>query len=286
MSPKYSRCVRTSGKKNCVATQPRRGVRGPRQKREHAEMRVRTVGKQKCNAHSVATHAHAGWSKATYSRKITDSTADVGAHTSGRSQSQHVTSTHECQIDIVQQNQLPIHRTTIERPAAVENLKKHRPQTQKLCNPLASAPHAAPAAAPILLPLLLPFCSLLCCRRSHFAPSFAPSCAAAAPILLPLGLPPLPFCSLLGCRRSHFAPSFAPILLPLVLPSRNHSKRALLCEHRVVLSRVVFGPTTDGFGVGGICRTIRQTTTMAAQTVLVRTMLGMMARGSELLWRG
>jgi hypothetical protein len=89
---------------------------GPRQKREHAEMRVRTVGKQKCNAHSVATHAHAGWPKATYSRKITDSTADVGAHTSGRSQSQHVTSTHECQIDIVQQNQLPIHvRTTLRR---------------------------------------------------------------------------------------------------------------------------------------------------------------------------
>jgi hypothetical protein len=291
----------TSGKKNRVATQPQHGVRGPRPKCEHAEMRVRTVGKQKCIAPSVATHAHAGWPKATYSRKITDSSADVGAHTSGRSQSQHATSTHDCQIYIVQQNQLPIHRTTIERPAAVENLKKHRPQTQKPSNPLASAPHAAPAGAPILLPLALPplpicflFCSLLRCRRSHFAPSCDPSRAAAVPNLLPLllpcALPSLPFCcllcSLLRCRRSHFAASCAPscaaatpILLPLVLPSRNHSKRALLCEHRVVLWRVVFGSTTDGLGVGGICKTIRQTTTMAAQTVLVQTMLGMMARG-------
>jgi hypothetical protein len=66
---------------------------------------------------------------------------------SGRSQSQHVTSTHECQIYIVQQNQIPIHRKTTERPAAVKNHKKHRPQTQKPSNPLASAPHAAPAAA-------------------------------------------------------------------------------------------------------------------------------------------
>jgi hypothetical protein len=172
--------------------------------------------------------------------------------------------------------------------------------------------HSGAAAAPILLPLALPplpfcslFCSLLRCRRSHFAPCFAPSRAAAAlimlPLLRPLALPPLSicshFCSLLRCRRSHFAPSFAaccaaaapnvlPLVLPLVLPSRNHSQRALLCEHHVVLSRVVFGSTTDGLGVGGICRTIRQTTTMAAQTVLVRTMLGMMARGFELLWRG
>jgi hypothetical protein len=56
-------------------------ARGPREKLGHAEMRVRTVGKQKCNAHSMATHAHAGWPKATYSRKMTDSTADVGAVT-------------------------------------------------------------------------------------------------------------------------------------------------------------------------------------------------------------
>jgi hypothetical protein len=74
-----------SGKKNRVATQPRRGVRWPRvgsrEKLGHAEIRVRTVGKQKCNAHSVATHAHAGWPKATYSRKMTDSTADVGSVT-------------------------------------------------------------------------------------------------------------------------------------------------------------------------------------------------------------
>jgi hypothetical protein len=51
----------------------------------------------------------------------------------------------------------------------------------------------------LLLPLALPplpicsfLCSFLCCRRSQFAPSFAPPCAAAAPILLPLALPPLP----------------------------------------------------------------------------------------------
>jgi hypothetical protein len=156
-------------------------------------------------------------------------------------------------------------------------------------------------------------CSLLCCRRSHFAPSWA----AAAPILLPLALPPLPFCSLfcsLLCRRrSHFAPFFAPscaaaapILLPLLLPLELPplpkprqaclSPRAPCCSVRAAAARlpcalfrrlrVVFRPTTDGLGVGGICRTIRQTTTIAAQTVLVRTMLGMMARGSELLWRG
>jgi hypothetical protein len=72
-----------SGKKNRVAAPPwcAWAARGPREKREHAETRVRTVGKQKCNAHSVATQAHAGWLKATYSRKMTDSTADVGAVT-------------------------------------------------------------------------------------------------------------------------------------------------------------------------------------------------------------
>jgi hypothetical protein len=163
-----------------------RAARGPLEKREHAEIRVRTVGKQKYNAHSVATHAHAGWPKATYSRKITDSMADVGAHTNGRSQSQHVTSTHECQIYIVQQNQLPIHRTTIERPAAVENLKKHRHQTQKPSNPLTSAPYAAPAAATIFAPTFAPSCAA---AATPFATSFAPSCAAAA---------------------TTFAPSFAP----------------------------------------------------------------------------
>jgi hypothetical protein len=53
---------------------------------------------------------------------------------SGRSQSQHRTSTHECRIyyrranrwDIVQQNQMPIHRKTPDRLAALENPKKHR----------------------------------------------------------------------------------------------------------------------------------------------------------------
>jgi hypothetical protein len=169
-------------------------------------MRVRTVGKQKCNAHNVATHAHAEWPKATYSRKMTDSTADVGAHASGRSQSQHVRSTHECQIYIIQQNQLPIHRTTIERPAAVENLKKHRPQTQKPSNPLASAPHAAPAAAPSLAP-----------SGAAAAPSFDPSYAAAAAILLPLALLPS-----------------LPLLLPLSVGSggRSHERWLLRDEMR------------------------------------------------------
>jgi hypothetical protein len=42
---------------------------------------VRSVGKLKRNTHSVATDAYAGWSKATYSEKMTDSTADMGAVT-------------------------------------------------------------------------------------------------------------------------------------------------------------------------------------------------------------
>jgi hypothetical protein len=42
----------------------------------------------------------------------------------GRCQSQYVMSTHEYQIYIVQQNQIPIHRKTAERTAAVENLNK------------------------------------------------------------------------------------------------------------------------------------------------------------------
>jgi hypothetical protein len=161
-----------------VATLPLLGLRGLRVGRVRTvgtlkcnaysrAGRVRTVGKRKCNAHSVATDAHAGWPKATYSRKMTDTTADVGAHTSGRSPSQHVTSTHECQIYIVRQNQMPIHRKTTERPAAVENLNKHRPQTEKPSNPLASAPYAAPATATF----------------------FAPSCAAATAPALAVRLP-------------------------------------------------------------------------------------------------
>jgi hypothetical protein len=55
-----------------------RGVRG---ERGNAEGRGRSEGTPNCNAHSVATDVHPGWPKATYSRKMTDSTADVGAVT-------------------------------------------------------------------------------------------------------------------------------------------------------------------------------------------------------------
>jgi hypothetical protein len=65
---------------------------------------------------------------------------------------------------------------------------------------------------PLLRPLALPplpFCSLLCCRRSNFAPSWAAAAPILLPLLLPLVLPPLPFCSLLCCRRSRFCASHA-----------------------------------------------------------------------------
>jgi hypothetical protein len=222
------------------------------------------------------------------------------------------------------------YRTAEPNPDTQHNHRKtrHSRKPEETPTPEPKAQQSARLCSPCCSCHRYPFCSLLCCRRSQFAPS----CAAAAPNLLPLALPPLLICSLLRCRCSQFAPSCAaaaPNLLPLVLPplpicsllhcrhrsgfasslalhlATAHLRRPLgVCIERCLLirdpsiavtpettlsvlccsvraaaarlpcalyrqSRVVFGPTTDGLGVGGICRAIRQTTTMAAQTVLV-----------------